>query len=176
MHCKTQERNSTVHSTALHIITFFKKRNIFFRAFHLKNIFSFLCLEWNPSRFNFKFFINFLFSLSRCSGRSKCKVDLFRNKLRDQDLTRVCNKWPDGRIIVKYLCYDTTASKLYKSVLQDSHFIDRAFIYFHSILYCCLTCIKQMVSIYLIKFHPFLLAYYEIQLITSTTKNLFSLI
>ncbi len=46
----------------------------------------------------------------RCSGKSQCNVLLLQNKEgQDEDLSRLCQLMPDGKILVKYICYNATA-------------------------------------------------------------------
>ncbi|CAG7824477.1 unnamed protein product [Allacma fusca] len=55
----------------------------------------------------------------RCSGKSSCDVYLLWNKQRDEELTRVCHKWPDGRIVVKYLCFNSSSGDVHSKCNED---------------------------------------------------------
>lgn len=47
----------------------------------------------------------------RCSGKNKCMVELLRDKQPDPDVTRLCHYLPEGKITVKYLCYNASSGK-----------------------------------------------------------------
>ena len=57
--------------------------------------------------FSFSFSILVLF---RCSGRSSCDVYLLWNKQRDEDITLVCHQFPDGIVVIKYLCFSPSST------------------------------------------------------------------
>jgi hypothetical protein len=47
----------------------------------------------------------------RCSGQSECDVYMLRDVETDHDMTSVCQLLPNGKIVVKYLCYNASSGK-----------------------------------------------------------------
>lgn len=83
------------------------------QAFSLSNhnYQSHWCLD---SRCQFFYLIPFFlqnFYCSRCSGRSECMVELLRGKRPDQDVAKLCHLLPEGKVVVKYLCYNASSGK-----------------------------------------------------------------
>lgn len=56
----------------------------------------------------------------RCSGKSKCTVELLRGKQPDPDVTKLCHLLPEGKITVKYLCYNASSGK--KNIIVELKF------------------------------------------------------
>ncbi|ODN04176.1 Cubilin [Orchesella cincta] len=55
----------------------------------------------------------------RCSGRSKCTVELVRGNQPDPDVTKLCHLLPEGKVTVKYLCYNSTSEDVHSRCNVD---------------------------------------------------------
>ncbi|CAL8102242.1 unnamed protein product [Orchesella dallaii] len=55
----------------------------------------------------------------RCSGRSKCTVELVRGNQPDPDVTKLCHLLPEGKVTVKYLCYNSSSEDVHSRCNVD---------------------------------------------------------